>query len=77
MDEIKWENEEFVFCGDTMVISEVSVLESAAGWYIGRLCKTIKCADNNMRPGCIQPYYRLSGYMSYDHCVKLLKTINN
>jgi len=74
-EEIKWEKQEFIDCGDTLVISKSTILRSAAGYYIGRLCKTIKCANSNERPGCIEPYDRMTGYMSYDKCVIYLNSM--
>ncbi|MCK4526493.1 hypothetical protein KAW18_03910 [candidate division WOR-3 bacterium] len=74
---IKWLNNSFIASGDTLVLSELMVLQSAAGHYIGHLCKTIKCNCKDEHLGCIEPYDRLSGYMSYEQATKQLQTIRN
>lgn len=67
MNKVEWQNNDpFEASGDTLVLSKRMVLKSAAGFYIGYLCKTIKCSTKNeekgYKPGLIEPFERLSGY---------------
>lgn len=67
MNEVEWQNDDpFEVSGDTLVLSKRMVLKSAAGFYIGYLCKTIKCSTKNEekgdKPGLIEPFDRFSGY---------------
>lgn len=71
--DIKWSNNSFVGSGDTLLLSELMVLKSAAGYYIGHLCKTI----GGEYDGLIEPYDRLTGYLSYEQAIKQLQTIRN
>ena len=61
-DKIQW-TEEDVF-GTKMKVSEPLAMASAAGWYIGQLCKE---DDFPM------PYDRFTEYMSKEDALKLLK----
>ena len=70
---IKWSNDSFIDNGDTLVLSELMVLESGAGYYIGYLCKTM----GGKYDGCIEPYDRLTDYMSYEQATKQLQTLRN
>ena len=61
-NEIKWTVED-VF-GTKMKVSEPLAMASAAGWYIGQLCKE---DDFPM------PFDRFTEYMSKEDALKLLK----
>ena len=61
-DKIQW-TEEDVF-GTKMLVSEPLAMASAAGWYIGQLCKE---GDFPM------PFDRFTEYMSKEDALKLLK----
>ena len=61
-NEIKWTVED-VF-GTKMKVSEPLAMASAAGWYIGQLCKE---GDFPM------PFDRFTEYMSKEDALKLLK----
>jgi hypothetical protein len=69
----EWTDEQIESLGDTIVLSTLSVMESAAGWYLGRLCKTV----GGEHDGLIEPHDRLTGYMSYEQATKQLQTIRN
>jgi hypothetical protein len=71
--EVKWVDEQVESCGDMIVISTPLVMKSAAGWYIGRLCKIMSGDMKDLQ----EPYDRLSDYMSYNRAIKNLQTINN
>ena len=71
--DIKWSNNSFVASGDTLLLSELMVLKSAAGYYIGYLCKTV----GGEYDGLVEPYDRLTDYMSYEQATKRLQTIRN
>jgi hypothetical protein len=67
MTKIEWQTDKpFDSFGDTLIRSNLMVLKSAAGFYIGHLCKTIKCNPEDLKKGyksgLIEPYNRLSGY---------------
>tara|TARA_Y100000114_G_C11580542_1_gene240814 strand:+ start:361 stop:600 length:240 start_codon:yes stop_codon:yes gene_type:complete len=49
------------------VVSEPLVMASAAGWYIGTVCK-----DDEM-PDLVQPYDRWTGYMTKEQAIETLK----
>ena len=49
------------------VVSEPLVMASAAGWYIGTVCK-----DDEM-PDLVQPYDRWTGYMTKEQANDTLK----
>jgi hypothetical protein len=70
---IKWSNNSFEVTEDTLILSELMVLQSAAGHYIGYLCKTV----GGEHDGLVEPYDRLTGYMSYEQATKQLQTIRN
>lgn len=70
---IEWLDEQIESLGETIVLSTVSVMHSAAGWYIGRLCKTV----GGKYDGLIEPYDRLTDYMSYEQATKQLQTLRN
>ena len=61
-DKIQW-TEEDVF-GTKMKVSEPLAMASAAGWYVGQICKE---DDFPM------PYDRFTEYMSKEDALKLLK----
>ena len=48
-------NKQDVF-GTEMVVSEPIVMASAAGWYVGKVCKDPDCG------GMVVPYDRYTGY---------------
>lgn len=45
-------------CTDYLV-SELLVIQSAAGWYVGKVCKPVKEKNNH---NWLEPYDRNSGY---------------
>ena len=45
--------------GEAMEVSEMVVMESAAGWYVGKICKTT-CDDGFQ---LVEPYCRLTDYV--------------
>ena len=47
---------EIVFSDGDMPISEYIVMASAAGWYVGKVCKDPDCG------GMVVPYDRYTGY---------------
>ena len=58
---------DITFCDGDLPISEPIVMASAAGWYVGELCKDPDCG------GMIVPYDRLSGYFATpEEAAKLL-----
>ena len=60
---------DITFCGGDLPISEPIVMASAAGWYVGELCKDPDCG------GMIVPYDRLSGYFATpEEAAKVLET---
>ena len=61
-NDIQWEEE--VVYGTKMLVSEPLAMASAAGWYIGQLCKE---GDIPM------PFDRFTEYMSKEDALKLLK----
>ena len=61
-DKIQW-TEEDVF-GTKMKVSEPLAMASAAGWYVGQICE-----ENDF----LQPFDRLTDYMSKEDALKLLK----
>ena len=61
-DKIQW-TEEDVF-GTKMKVSEPLAMSSAAGWYVGQICKE---DDFPM------PYDRFTEYMSKEDALELLK----
>ena len=69
----EWTDEQIISGDETLILSVMSVMKSAAGWYIGRLCKTI----NGRNKDLVEPYDRLTDYMSYEQATKLLQTIRN
>jgi hypothetical protein len=75
MKETEWRTGEYMDCGDTLVLSKPTILRSNAGWYVGTLCKTIKCANSNHKPGLIEPYGRMTDYMTYDQCIIYLNNM--
>ena len=60
-DKIQW-TEEDVF-GTKMKVSEPLAMASAAGWYVGQICE-----ENDF----LQPFDRLTDYMSKEDALKLL-----
>ena len=51
--------------GEEMMISEPIVMASAAGWYVGKVCK---------EDGFVQPYDRFTEYMTQEEAQKCLET---
>ena len=51
--------------GETMKVSEPIVMASAAGWYVGAICK---------EDGFIQPYDRYTEYMTKEKAQVVLDT---
>ena len=51
--------------GETMEVSEPIVMASAAGWYVGKVCK---------EDGFVQPYDRFTEYMTQEEAQKCLDT---
>ena len=51
--------------GEMMEVSEPIVMASAAGWYVGAICK---------EDGFIQPYDRYTEYMTQESAQKCLDT---
>ena len=62
-NDIQW-TEEDVY-GTMMMVSEPLAMSSAAGWYVGQICK---------EDDFLQPYDRLTNYMSKEDAIKLLET---
>ena len=54
--------------GETMKVSEPIVMASAAGWYVGAICKAPDC------DGMIVPYNRYTEYMTQESAQKCLDT---
>ena len=53
------------FGGEEMEVSEPIVMASAAGWYVGKVCK---------EDGFVQPYDRFTEYMTQEEAQKCLDT---
>ena len=51
--------------GETMEVSEPIVMASAAGWYVGKVCK---------EDGFVQPYDRFTEYMTQEKAQVVLDT---
>ena len=51
--------------GEEMEVSEPIVMASAAGWYVGKICK---------EDGFVQPYDRFTEYMTQEEAQKCLDT---
>ena len=51
--------------GEEMEVSEPIVMASAAGWYVGKVCK---------EDGFVQPYDRFTEYMTQEEAQKCLDT---
>ena len=69
-----WKPESIVWTNlDTpMPVSDPLVMASAAGWYVGELCKDPDCG------GYIVPFARISGYYATpEEADALLKDMNN
>ena len=54
--------------GETMKVSEPIVMASAAGWYVGAICKDPDCG------GMIVPFDRYTDYMTQENAQKCLDT---
>jgi len=63
-DDIQWA-EQNVY-GTKMLVSEPLAMASAAGWYVGQICK---------EEDFLQPYDRLTDYMPKSHAVALVKDL--
>ena len=67
----KIEDVKFTNCnvyGTEMPVSENIVMASAAGWYVGAVCKDPDCG------GMIVPYNRYTDYMTQENAQKCLDT---
>jgi hypothetical protein len=51
--------------GETMEVSEPIVMASAAGWYVGKVCK---------EDGFVQPYDRFTEYMTQEKAQLVIDT---
>ena len=51
--------------GEEIELSEPIVMASAAGWYVGKVCK---------EDGFVQPYDRFTEYMTQEEAQKCLET---
>ena len=71
--ETEWLDEQIESLGETIVLSTLSVMHSAAGWYIGCLCKTV----GGKHDGLIELYNRVTGFMSYEQATKQFQTLEN
>ena len=54
--------------GEWIEVSEPIVMASAAGWYVGAICKDEDCG------GMIVPYNRFTEYMTQEEAQKCLDT---
>ena len=54
--------------GEEIELSEPIVMASAAGWYVGAVCKDPDCG------GMIVPYNRYTDYMTQENAQKCLDT---
>ena len=54
--------------GEMMEVSEPIVMASAAGWYVGAICKDEECG------GMIVPYDRYTEYMTKEQAQVVLDT---
>ena len=63
-DDIQWTEAEEYNNGTKLLISEPLAMSSAAGWYVGQICKE---DDFPM------PFDRFTEYMSKEDALKLLK----
>ena len=63
-DDIQWTEVEEYNNGTKLLISEPLVMSSAAGWYVGQICKE---DDFPM------PFDRFTEYMSKEDALELLK----
>ena len=54
--------------GEEIELSEPIVMASAAGWYVGAVCKDPDC------DGMIVPYNRYTDYMTQENAQKCLDT---
>ena len=51
--------------GEELEVTEAIVMASAAGWYVGKVCK---------EDGFVQPYDRFTEYMTQEEAQKCLDT---
>ncbi|MDP7000099.1 MAG: hypothetical protein QF569_28895, partial [Candidatus Poribacteria bacterium] len=59
--------------GETVWISTIQAMKSAAGWYLGRSCVTLEYPDDNSPPETLlQPYSRETEYMTQAEAEELL-----
>ena len=56
--------------GTEMPVSEPIVMASAAGWYVGAICKDPDCG------GMVVPFDRYTDYMTQENAQKCLDTSN-
>ena len=59
---------DITFCGGDLPISEPIVMASAAGWYVGTVCKDPDCG------GMIVPFDRYTDYMTQEKAQLVLDT---
>ena len=57
--------------GTEMPVSEPIVMASAAGWYVGAICKDPDCG------GMIVPFDRYTDYMTQENAQKCLGSFNH
>ena len=53
--------------GEMIEVSEPIVMASAAGWYVGKVCR---------EDGFVQPYDRFTEYMTQESAQKCLESFN-
>lgn len=70
---IRWiEDNPFESCGETIIVSEQHVMHSSAGFYIGRMCKTV----GGKLDGFTEPYNRGTDYMTEEEANELFQALN-
>ena len=60
--------------GEEMMISEPIVMASAAGWYVGKICKESGFEDFETHGGFVEPFDRFTEYMTQEEAQKCLDT---
>jgi len=70
---IEWSNEQITIGDEILILSTMLIMHTAAGWFIGRFCKT----TNGPMKDLVEPYDKLTDYMSHEQATKLLQTIRN
>lgn len=69
INDVKW----FVKDSDTYV-SEPLVMESAAGWYIGKICEVIYEYEDGIQK-CVEPWEKCTEYMTYDEAKRYMESM--